>query len=184
MYKTNDKIVCVNVGRVYGGVADHLTKGKVYEVLEDQTGSGSVVYVRDNRGERYGFYAERFEAAPVAPVLDFTKPLETQDGREVTLITASGRGTYPVLAYIEDSKQVTSFTAEGKYLIGETDDRDLRNVAPKPVEREAYVNVNAVGSSPLSTGGLYEDRAKADSSAGPYRVGCMKIKLVHGQFDD
>lgn len=180
-FKSGQKVIAVQSAVRVPFPKDSITKGQVYTVSRTEEG-GDDVYLE---GKTQHFSASRFEAySEPVPVLDFTKPLETQNGQPVTIISMEARGEYSVLAYIGEADTPSSFTTEGKFFRAGKSDYDLRNVAPKPVEREVYVNVNTVGSRPMSIGGNYDSRAEADSSASPYRVACIKITLVEGQFDD
>jgi hypothetical protein len=115
--------------------------------------------------------------------LDFTKPLETKEGKAVTILVTNGRGNYPVKGYIGESADLISWTKDGSYYIGSPSPRDLQNVQPKPAEGFIYVNVHNRDGK-LVAGNNHETRAKADAVQASGRVACMKIALVEGQFDD
>lgn len=73
--------------------------------------------------------------------IDFTKPLQTRDGRKVQLLCTDKVGTsYPVVVWLEDIKGTASYTLEGVNVIGEESDIDLMNV-PEEVTVDAWVNV-------------------------------------------
>lgn len=178
-YKQGEKLEVVQV------VGD-LKIGDIVTVKDDNHGSDSMSHTnvtRDSDGRYFaGCYAKRFKK--VAPALDLTKPLRTKKGELVTIVTTEGRGEYPVIGYIGDNDSIDRFTKEGKYYAsGTTSTYDLENVPPKPLERELYVNINKVNGS-LNRGGTYDSRAHADRNAHTNRVGCMKITLVEGVFDD
>lgn len=178
-FKAGDKVVAlVSVTRV-AYPQDSITAQEVYTVSRTED-DGQDVYLE---GKTQYFSASRFKAFE-GSAIDFSKPLETGDGRPVVLVTATGRGDYPVLAYVGDQPTVTSFTKDGKYYTGtNTPALDLRNVPPKPLERELYVNINKTGDF-LTNGRMYVSRREADHSASSSRVGCMKITMVEGQYDE
>ncbi len=115
--------------------------------------------------------ADRFEH--VTDSVDFDKPVQTRDGRTVTIITTKSRAAlYPVMAYIGKSDNIQNFTAEGKfYANGEVSDADIMNV---PVEITTYINVYPAGLDACT----HATRAEADSAAGINRIGCNRVVLT------
>jgi hypothetical protein len=66
-------------------------------------------------------------------MIDFTKPVQTRDGRPVEIITTKGRSHQPVLGYIEDNVLADYWSAGGEYIgAGTVSEVDLINV-PEPV---------------------------------------------------
>ncbi|MBF7012514.1 hypothetical protein QUC32_22975 [Novosphingobium resinovorum] len=86
----------------------------------------------DAGNHAYGNFMAIRNVAEAAPVLDFTKPLSTRDGRPVSLLTTEGRGSYSVLGYVGDNDSLYAWTAAGKYLSHTAAplDSDLVNVEP------------------------------------------------------
>lgn len=108
--------------------------------------------------------------------IDFTKPLRTKTGHIVTLLSTEARGDYAVLGYIEDNSVISSWTKSGRFDVYEHSLYDLENI-PEP--RVAYVNCYDFGG-----GYAYESRARADATARPDRIACIKVEFVAGQYDD
>ncbi len=180
-FKAGDKVVCVAT-RMYA------TIGKEYMVKG--VGSNGAVCFIDDDGDENWYDPDTFELVP-PPIdftnIDFTKPLETQDATPVEIVYTNGRDTeYPVAAYIGSNIQPSRFTATGKYFSsGNASVNDLRNVAPKPREAEVYVNVYlSSNKNEIYGSGSYTTREKADNGAGVSRLGCVKVKLVEGQYDE
>lgn len=66
--------------------------------------------------------------------LDRNKPVQTRDGRPVRIITwTEGSETYPIVGFVGADKAPDVWTAEGKFVDGQTYEHiyDLVNVPPK-----------------------------------------------------
>ena len=72
--------------------------------------------------------------------IDFTKPLQTRDGKKVRLLCTDAREPYPVVVLYEDTKDVGLRTSDGKCLVGISCAADLMNV-PEQVTVDGWVNV-------------------------------------------
>lgn len=74
--------------------------------------------------------------------IDWSKPVQTRDGRPVEIITAKGRGDRPIVGYIAESLILSSWLSGGvRYHDGQNGE-DLINV---PEERELWVRVYSDG---------------------------------------
>jgi hypothetical protein len=176
-FKEGDVLVCKNAG------GNRLTNGDHYVAKEDSL-HGETRLINDE-GDSNWYSNDRFELASPKPTIDFTKPLETVSGEPFVLLTAEGRGSEPIVGYVGSSETLSTFNKNGKYY-GDNDDsyRDLRNVVPKPLTGEAFVNVYKTSvSEKLFASGLYATAESADLMASEDRVSRMKITLVAGQFD-
>lgn len=60
--------------------------------------------------------------------IDFTKPLQTRDGRKVRLLRPAACEPYPAIVLYEDTKAVQAHTSEGQLLVGSNSPADLMNV--------------------------------------------------------
>lgn len=58
--------------------------------------------------------------------IDFSKPVETVDGRPVTILSTEGRGNWPVIGYVGDEDVLSLWTRYGTSASGKR--RNLRNV--------------------------------------------------------
>ena len=72
--------------------------------------------------------------------IDFTKPLQTRDGKKVRLLCTDAREPYPVIALIEETKLLGRFTSDGRDTRGAESSWDLINV-PEEVTVDVWVNV-------------------------------------------
>lgn len=109
--------------------------------------------------------------------LDFTKPLQTVNGKEVNIITAAGRGLSgqiptPVMGYIGNSPNLTSWTKGGRHY-SHTDDRALDLIQTNL----RYANIYMDGSV-----GLYPTAEAALLTTKP-QLARVKLEFSNGQFD-
>lgn len=125
--------------------------------------------------------------------IDYTKPVETNDGRPVRILCTDAPGPYPVCGIVEDDDEGGHrWTAPGHYFAsGVESPSDLRNVLPARVIEVGYINVYKARASVGSThvkrlGAVYISRKEADCAASGARVACVKltIEYTEGQFDD
>lgn len=121
----------------------------------------------------------------VEPPIDWTKPVQTRDGTPVNILSREGRGTFPVIGYIGDATDVDTWTAEGKYRTNKSGPEDLMNVPETPKQTEVWCNVyQSRHDDGLEVGGTALSRAEADRICSHDRVGCIKVVLTEGQFDN
>ena len=68
-------------------------------------------------------------------MIDLDKPLQTRDGRQVRIYATDGYGDYPLHgAFLrEEGWHKESWTAEGKYVVGEDNEWDIINVKTKHI---------------------------------------------------
>ena len=68
------------------------------------------------------------------------KKLVTRDGRNARIVCTDAKGTYPIVALIEEGgyDNALSYTKDGKLYVGETNDYDLFFA---PEKHEGWVNV-------------------------------------------
>lgn len=109
--------------------------------------------------------------------IDWTKPVQTRDGRKVTIYTTTAPTEYPVHGYIEGWDDPSCWTSGGLYLGDEESDQDLINV-PEP-KWVLWVNMYKDG-----IGGGYLTKAIADKWALSGRTACIRVELTPGQFDE
>ena len=74
--------------------------------------------------------------------IDFTKPLQTRNGRKLRLLCTGAPGDYPVICLREDDKVLMSFTLDGALYKWEPANHpsNLMNV-PEEVTVDVWVNV-------------------------------------------
>ncbi len=111
--------------------------------------------------------------------LDLTKPVQTRDGRPVRILATDLKGEYPIAGAVlfDNHEQVHTWTAEGVFVAGVTDDNfDLVNV-----KRVAYVNMY---DNPISAGFMYGTRVAADNAASPDRTARIRVEFTPGQMDE
>ena len=90
--------------------------------------------------------------------IDFTRPLQTRDGRKVRLLCTDAHEPYPVMVLYEDTKQVSARTSDGKFLEGINSPADLMNV-PEEFTVDLWVNVSGDGN--IGFGHSTKERALA-----------------------
>lgn len=119
-------------------------------------------------------------AAPPAPlVLDLSKPVQTRDGRRVTLLSTAGRGDYPIVGYIDGSSDIRTWCHVGTFFSGAKRACDLINVA-ETVEFMKWINVHKTpnGKPHIVMCDTREDADRA-SGYGYYRprFACIELKV-------
>lgn len=108
--------------------------------------------------------------------IDWTKPVQTRDGRKVTIYTTTAPSKYPVHGYIEGWEDPCCWTSGGRLFEDEESDEDLIN-APEP-KRVAWVNLY-----PDQHGSAYKTKAEADEFCAHNRIACVRVEWSPGQFD-
>lgn len=103
----------------------------------------------------------------------------------MTIITRDGRAKYSVIGYMGDDDETAHWLPDGRfYDRQEPDDRDIINVPEKPMQKEVWFNVFKEEGT-LRTGYRFDTRQEADDSPiSTGRVGCIKVVLTEGQFDN
>lgn len=115
--------------------------------------------------------------------LDFTRPIQTRDGRAVEILrTAAKHRYYPVVALVTNKvgDQVAhQYTECGKvyYDISSASASDLVNVPPRTEKRTGWVNVYEVDQEEQEVRYcLAETKAQADALAANDRIACVEIE--------
>jgi hypothetical protein len=110
--------------------------------------------------------------------VDWDKPIQTRDGREVTLVSMKGRGLFPVLYYVGADEELRTCGMDGNFYVKglEQSHYDIIN---KPQKIEYWVNVYPTGPSMP-----YNSRVDADDHASIRRTACIKVSGEVGQFDN
>lgn len=109
--------------------------------------------------------------------IDLNKPIETQDGRAVRIISTDGVEPYVLVGYIDQNDQPCTWKADGSYAATSSyHGLDLRNVTPTPII--SYVNIYKEGFS------HYSSRSEADRHAADSRLGRQRVELIPGTWDD
>lgn len=116
------------------------------------------------------------------PGLDFSKPLQSGGGTEVTLLSTEAKGDFPIVVQMP-SGDIRLFDRQGKSKVSYF--TNIRNVPPAPKEITKYINVYESGSV-----GTYSSRENADEASrihsacgGGKRIACQKVVLIEGTFD-
>jgi hypothetical protein len=114
--------------------------------------------------------------------LDFTKPIQTKAGLEVTILSTKGRAPYTIIGYRGVETHSTSWTQEGKWVDGDDNHHDLMNTPP--VKKVMYLNLYD------SRKGILTTREEADRLAASvedntfkHRIACVRVEYTEGQFD-
>lgn len=114
--------------------------------------------------------------------IDWTKPIETKAGHPAVLLkegvrATAGRTHVVLVSHPDQSDTVAIYYPNGKLFSEPTTD-DLQNKA-----EEVVYYVNIYPTSPLG-GVRHRTRAEADNAALPDRVGCNRVALTPGRYDD
>ena len=70
--------------------------------------------------------------------IDFTKPLQMRNGRKLRLLCTDAAGLYSVICQLEDTKEIRSFTLDGRLLLDLP--IELMNV-PEQVTVDVWINI-------------------------------------------
>ncbi|MFN7608168.1 MAG: hypothetical protein ACK5PJ_02400 [Ralstonia sp.] len=107
--------------------------------------------------------------------IDPTKQYRCRDGSEWRYIGLSQNAEYPIAGEYNDDElgwTVTSWAADGRYIVGEEDAQDLIEVRPR-IQQKVWINVYPGNAIPS----LWETRQKADECAGFTRSACLEVTL-------
>lgn len=165
------------------GMARDSTEGGEYTVLRVW---GKTLYWKDDKGDQcsdsVSLVAEYFYLK-VDTKIDFTKPLQTKDGRQVTLKFSDGRGQWPVRGYVGDADELCAWTATGQYYEGRESPTDLVNVK-KRITTDVFINVYENGDGTFSYGQVVSKQTAAALNAGKSVAGRAKvtIDIEEGEF--
>jgi len=112
--------------------------------------------------------------------IDFTKPVQTRDGRKVRILCTDRQGEKPVVglaAERDGSDSIFAWSADGRHLHG-CPNLDLVQ-APETWEVTGWVNVYQDGEGSPSFGSIWNTRQDADgsSSIDGVRIACVPVTL-------
>lgn len=112
--------------------------------------------------------------------VDWTKPIQTVGGLPARVVCTDMKGHYPILVLVEKGgvESTGLRTLEGRIYDNSFGDRDIINVPPRKMVH--YLNVYRGGLAL----GIHPNREKADLSAAPGRVACVRVEHTEGQYDD
>lgn len=107
-------------------------------------------------------------------MIDFNKPLQTRDGREVRVLCTDGPGARPVVGYVDNMPLVYEWAISGKNQSrSEESIHDLINVPEtKVVWMNCYPNQG------------FGCKEAADACANHDREACIRVPYTVDQFDD
>ncbi len=109
--------------------------------------------------------------------IDWTKPVQTRDGRKVVIYCTDAPGDFPVHGRIDGMEDPDTWRLDGAFICGASSSLDLIN-APEP-KRVAWVNLY-----PDQYGGAYKTKAEADEFCAHNRIACVRVEWSPGQFDE
>lgn len=111
------------------------------------------------------------------PTLNLNEPFKTRSGHKVRLISTEGAPPYVLVGYVEQSDHIRTWRADGSYIVAPGHhELDLQNAAPASII--SYVNIYKGGFS------FYYTRDEADRNAADNRLGCQRVVLTPGTWDD
>lgn len=118
-------------------------------------------------------------------MIDFSKPVQTRDGRKVRIYVTDGPyAEYPVVGETIDHDGMRwscTWTLAGTF-DEESPDKNCLDLVNVPEEQFVYVNVYTTLDG-LRCVGCYATRKIADRFSQQGRVGCLRINL-EPRFDD
>lgn len=109
-------------------------------------------------------------------VLDFTKPLQTKDGRKVEILATDLSGLYPIIAKITENdgyKIVFCYTPEGNYLRGSSPSH--HDLIQAPETRKIWLNIYKEWHS------SHDTKENADFSATSKRLACVSVEVKYSR---
>lgn len=113
-------------------------------------------------------------------MIDMNKKYRTRGGRDVTLLTTSGRGGWPIVGYITENGDLPeAWSATGQYYEDTKSDLDLVEVV-EPVTEELWVNLYPPNSRLPA---CHSSKAIADYRAKPDRIACVKVTVTYKPGD-
>lgn len=160
-------------GATYG-----IQDGEILTVLGYHQ-AGNLQTHQDQIDENHGWLdISGFTLVSEPTTLDFTQPIQTRDGRPVTIISTEGRGTYSIVGYVSNEENVTTWTPDGCYhKQEELSKNDIFNVPAQPKQIIMWFNVYetcTVGHS---------SKELADNNASNERIACKRVVFTEGEFD-
>ena len=102
--------------------------------------------------------------------IDFTKPVQTRDGRKVRILCTDGPGDTPIIGLVDGNSYPSIWKEGGKHASSPT---DLVNV---PETRVVWVNMSSVVKR-------HSSRKDADWWGDENREACIRVEYEVGQFD-
>lgn len=100
------------------------------------------------------------------PKLDLTKPVQTVDGKKVTIL-GMGRGNWPIKGYIGDANTLTAWSSTGKCVWG----GDLVNV-PVTVKKVLYLHRQDID----------RNHYVSESNYGGMSIASKEVEFTIGEF--
>lgn len=106
-------------------------------------------------------------------MIDIKKKYKTRSGFDVRLVSDQGHPDFPIVGYIRNSLEPSSWNQDGKYHKMRLHDYDLVEVKEKKV---MYLLIHAHGDLDTST---YPTDSDKD-----YYISRIRVEYEEGQFDD
>jgi hypothetical protein len=113
--------------------------------------------------------------------IDWTKPVQTRDGRKVRVLCTDGPDLwYSVIGMVDGRLCPETWTIDGVHFAnGVTSNLDIINTPDPPVTVTRWVNVYSGGRSGYLHSDLLPDRATADRHACPDRIACVPVWITY-----
>ncbi|MBB6253037.1 hypothetical protein [Nitrospirillum iridis] len=119
-------------------------------------------------------------------MLDFTKPVQTRDGREVVILSTEAPGICPIVGYLKGEMTLRRWCRGGSYVVDAYAEHPMDLIqVPQPFKVIRYINVYSVTSPCVSVVSSHATRQIADDRAGADRIACVRVEVdaVEGRFD-
>lgn len=155
MFKVGDKVVVIDPSGNH-----NFRAGEVLEISSIQPKDGEFPDLIRCKGKPGGMFDYRFKLYEEKPVVDFTKPVTTRDGRKVRILcTNVAKTDYPILGlvtYRDGSEGINQWLPDGRaYNTLKGTGSDLIN---PPVKK--YINLFPDGANRM----YFDSREEAEAS--------------------
>ena len=112
-------------------------------------------------------------------MIDWTKPVQTREGRKVTIYCTDVPGGYPVHGRIDGSDSPLSWTISGRLIDSRSGPDDLVNGPPKMIKVDCWINVYPDEVQ------IHASRFDANDNALESRVACIHVvrEVEEGTFE-
>lgn len=111
--------------------------------------------------------------------IDWTKPVETKDGRKVRVLATDIPGEFPVWAAVGSAApNFSTYTLDG-YVYDEKRPSPM-DVVNTPVKKSGWINLYPTMSSYAiaNSSMVYEDRRHADEGSSNARIACVFVEFT------
>ena len=163
--------------------AEQLKRNKELRTILDNLPINKIKTIKDipsagclSAGPTQSYAASKpcFDTQKETKMTDFTKPVQTRSGLPVTIITTKGRGTRPVIGYMDASEKLHTWCIDGSYTCA-SESYDLINVPEKRVMLIHFIQTQE--------GNVFTATVKPELSLLKH-IATKRVEYTEGQFDE